>query len=709
MSQTPFAPKTRQFNEREITRNQTDFSGGLYKDVPDVPNNGLSKLVDMVNKGNYLEGGLGCRQWGNYSSGAVGASLPSLSGRTGYSVTKSGSTVTKTVGADFTSADVGNYIVYDDGVHERIEAYLNINTVTVDSTTAHAASTAAYIRGPVNAVYYHKTQKKILIHIDTRIFVASDIYVGSWVQAYCISYSTLQNSTSRFSEYQQYAYLFNANGIFKLDLSESTYLYYKINSSIPTVKLTDDRAAQIGDETTTDVSETNYVRRFTYTMSRISGTGLRDRTTPNSYLRHETGSTKLNSDLKDYGEYVHHTQDNHYAKTMGTFTYPSNENHYNFYSVYGTKNVGINGADAVTGIGNDPELYVWLADVPVAKPFMVTIEDTPSYSVVTASQGTFESYDVGATIKVGANTYTILLLSDVVDGRSTKACIAGSVTLESPTAACIGSSTVFTASQSGYLVTISGASFNPDTDSTKTIFWADGTYSYISNIVDGTNAYVTDSTTRNSVVGCITPTSRKITTQVYDETLDARLSAGYVLNQRFWEPLPYSDDGIIIAGFMVTIRRNYGHVYYSQMPVGFEYLAGQYYSPFQYLYIKDNIQLLTEHSSRIIVWCKNSRYGIPTDVTETKEQKSVGTSYTVLPNQYIIDNFVGINDYSGWCYVDNDVVFFITNEPGCRVFNGEEDSEDLAHGRISSDLIKMFPYYSVSYDMFNGVTIWGKE
>lgn len=284
-----FIPRTAKQNENLITRKQPEgapFAGGMYGDLPasTIPDNAIADSVGYIPFPKRLEPCGGCVEWSDLV-------LPTLPGRTGYAIVKHGYIITKSAGTDFSDSDVGNWIVHDDGGNDRIEAVISTNQVRVKNSTARAASTAAAVRGPVNGRYYHRAQNKILLHIDTRLFYTTPELI-SYTQCYCISYRDLANSASEMDELGNDIVIFNANGIFKVNILPNDITYYKTNTPIPT-------------ELITGVSKSPakpYGYKYTYTMSSIAGTGqARNRLTSGSYPIHETGSCKNNDELIDYG------------------------------------------------------------------------------------------------------------------------------------------------------------------------------------------------------------------------------------------------------------------------------------------------------------------------------------------------------------------------------------------------------------------------
>lgn len=248
-----------------------------------VPARGVHKAINYRVYPDKILARPGSKRWSDVV-------FPYLPGRTGYSFTKSGTTVTKTVGTNFSAADVGNYIVHDDGTHERIEQYLTVNSVRVSTSTAHAASTAGWVRGPKNAWLFHKKTKLVVLFIDTRIYY-SDVTLASWTRIYQSgSGPEPESAISRMRSYDDYVILFNGAGMFKIDLIR--FDFWMMNSACPTVRITD-----VAQSPTMP-----YCRNYLYKMGRITGTGqTRDRYTADCEIQQETGTVVVDASGKDYG------------------------------------------------------------------------------------------------------------------------------------------------------------------------------------------------------------------------------------------------------------------------------------------------------------------------------------------------------------------------------------------------------------------------
>lgn len=286
-----FAPRSQRQNEVPIEIGQhpdVPFRRGVFNDlaVASIPRDAVKESVGYIPFEDRMETCGGCRLWS-------ATTLPGLTGRTGYSWSKTGNRITKTAGTDFTSADVGNWIVHDDGTHELISAYVNADQVDVESSTTHAASTAGWMRGQINATFDHKTTGKKILHIDTRLFIF-DSAISAYTRAYCITYRDLLDSYSVIDTEGDSAIIWNAGGLFRIDLSvDSGYLYWKTNTPVPRTLIT---------EVSKSITKT-YGHKYTYSMSRLAGSSV-TRTRMDSVLEHETGTCLYSTtDYKDYAEH----------------------------------------------------------------------------------------------------------------------------------------------------------------------------------------------------------------------------------------------------------------------------------------------------------------------------------------------------------------------------------------------------------------------
>jgi hypothetical protein len=286
-----FAPQSKRFNERLITRKQDSFRSGAWDDIPasDIPSNGIKWVKDGIVFSDRIEPRAGSSLWST-------TTLPTVA--TEYSWSKTGYTITKTAGAAFTASDVGRFIIHDDGAHELISALLSTTQVSVNTSATHAASTAGKIRDRIYGSAFHKYKNFAVIMLGSKFYYSTPT-LATWNEIYLCGNLTLipDPSDSSFRELDGWLICFNVNGIYKIDLNLTTPIYYKINVSNPKF-----------DYIPTSIGETSaliYGNRYTYEMSRIrNGTSTilpLDRTVSGAIIDQVGATCSVDSSGKDYG------------------------------------------------------------------------------------------------------------------------------------------------------------------------------------------------------------------------------------------------------------------------------------------------------------------------------------------------------------------------------------------------------------------------
>jgi hypothetical protein len=719
-----FQPRSRLENEVKITKNQNDFSAGMIQDVPAslIPEQGLAELDNIIDYGDRLTTRTGTKQWST-------TILPSL--RTGYNVTSTVTGTTRTVvwvsGTTFTADDIGNFFVFADGTHERIRTNADTHTITTETDVTTAKNTTTgYIRGAINCIYYHKVLKKIVILIGTKIYISDAVTISSWTQAYSCSSVDPSNFISSAQEYNNCVFIFNSNGIFKLDLTAAPYSFYKCNSANPTTRIIDSipTTAQLAADSTLD----DYKYRYIYSYSRFDGTSvLGDRQTSGALYTQESGINDLDLKLVDYAT-VYKNTDIGIVSTGSTIPnsvsltlYAPTDYHWTHYSLYRTKDVGINGQDTITGAGNFDTQFFWVKDIPIVKAFKLTktVYSGSTYKVARSdSNGGFNQHDTGATIKVSNGDSLVIqqvypvttstLYYDNTLYQNTLTLTVGSG-LFTDLAGCIGATDCFIGDQSGTTVTAPTTRFLL-VDINKTLFWADGTTSLITSVASDNSATCTvlDSNTRSSMACAYNPTNRSITDYNPDSIIEAS-GTSYPVNNRFWQPLPQCNLGSIAFGFMLTCARDDNYLYYSQISQGFEYWMGYYYPGLQQNIFKDSIRAIWETIDNFVIYGSLSTYIIPaTMIIENRDDIS-GTNTLVLSGQTIVDPNIGCLDSGSIQDIDLGKQILITNEPAVRIFDGRKKqySESLSEDKISDLLRTLETFTSSSYDPWNGYIFWG--
>ena len=412
MSTKIFKPETRQQAEQLITVNQKDFSQGAFSDIPasTVPTNGVCYLKNMIDRGDELCGRTGSIVWGNYGRQIECATLPTFyegfihSSTTGF-VTPQGKRyqfLVRSFNANDLSlgsiCNIDDYLVLSNGQSELVldyksefrinpatgepETFSYITTMVNNYTANYGDMVSGSFRHQVNAIHYHNTYKRFLLHIGEDVYVSDDSVISNWVKCYCESAISPSNEKSCFDQIKDNVILFNSNGIYKFDITKDPIIFYKINSLIPQNKLVENNNDHVG-----------YCRRYLYGMSKIDGDGNRISGT----ILTDSGSNLYDSNYIDYAQYwKDYPIDSSNGNIISGLFIPSDvetnwpystiqETHWTHYSLWGTADVGPNGTDPINGVGNNTEQYAWINDIPIATSF--SINKLASHNIATVNYG----------------------------------------------------------------------------------------------------------------------------------------------------------------------------------------------------------------------------------------------------------------------------------------------------------------------------------
>lgn len=391
-----------------------------------------------------------------------------------------------------------------------------------------------------------------------------------------------------------------------------------------------------------------------------------------------------------------------YTESGGTYTYL---NEYTHYSLYATKDIGDNGIDPVTGKGNNSELYIHIADIPIITSFVVS---TAGDGTVTASKGTFSNDMVGST----------LYLSDGKSGEITAYTSSSVVTWDQTDVttnlgATVGTDKAFVFSQSGTTVTASAGTPFASGDVGKRIFASDGTLIVIAGYTSSTVVTAADSATRTGLGGGIlngpvadaTKNRRVYNDSTTDDVLSTRVNK-YWLKNRFWSPVPNCDTGVFCNGFMICAVRGNRTIYETQLAD--DYLLGYYDPEFQTDVTQDAIQELRVYKDFVSAICSNSTVSWDTNITAEETRPDVGDAIIYLASKKVVDDQVGTQFHESICPVHEGVDILVTNDFEVRLFNGNDYGPSMS-GKMSKNLRKLQTVGAASYDPIRGYFIWGTE
>lgn len=386
------------------------------------------------------------------------------------------------------------------------------------------------------------------------------------------------------------------------------------------------------------------------------------------------------------------------------------QRHWTHYAVYGTLDTGVNGTDPITGIGNNPERYVWIADVRVAGAFYASKNVT---GLVTATVGEFELADEGSVIEWedgDRDTITQYISSSQVR-------VAYDNYFDDPKslqAAAIGNGSIARASQAGYRVTITNGSGRVTSNNIgDTVFWSDGTRSYITRIISGTVFDVHVTATKSTQGLTFGSQRRNFNDSVSDDILRARVQKGsWLLQQRFWTEMPIANIVAVTSAMMFQCKRGDSEIQYCTYTPTTKYLAGCYHSFYQVeTGIKDAITHMTEFPNRLIVWCANKTWGGPINESTQLAIEGTGSFITIFNGLQLVDGNIGMRDWGSLQMPVHGMAYLLTMEPAYRQFDGYSYGPNLAEVKdlpaVMDEIRGWHKATASAYHPNIGLLLWG--
>jgi hypothetical protein len=632
--------------------------------------------------------------------------FPLISGRT-FVASKTGAVVTAPTGT-FTLADVGNSIYYQSGSqqYDLITAYTDSATVTVEDSNAQGTNINCGIRGGINAAGWHKVMQKFVFMIGSAFYIA-DNAITAFTAVPVISLDLPFNTKSDFACYKTYALIFNGNGIYKIDLADSFPVAYRINVSAPLKTIVD------------SVATTTHTYNYLVSATRLKTQGYVDRQSQGVVIDAETGTTLPGSDDIDNAVICPLLPISATAPTLiSGLSMPSDAGsaagtqqwHFTHYSIWRTMDLNSpNPADTSKTTFNDPNTYIWVADVRMCGAFI----GSASGNTYTASQGQFGPEDVGSSITFENGQVRNILTVDTTGSIITFDSLGINATDQ---AACIGGGRVIHGTVAENVLTANASVFT-SADVRKTIFNGNG-YRYIilSVSADGTQATL-DSTAGTQIEQGFTldPTGRNFNDTISDDTLEARVDF-YTAYGRFMQPMPNCNMGVVIPGFVIAAQRLQPYVYYAGIDDAVSQLIGQYVPIQMTDQTHDAVTAFVPFANVLAVICAMSTWSFTIGVSTLQVLQGSSEEVAILTlNQ--VDPTIGCLDYGSIQTIGNGLSIMITNEPGgeaLRTFNGsaystQDNLQDPNYGgRIANALQNTKRLSASIYDGNLGYLIWRK-
>jgi hypothetical protein len=607
---------------------------------------------------------------------------------------KSGVRITKTAGSDFDSTLIGSYWVWLDGTRDYINNFINENTLECVTAGTRTSTAKCKIEPPLNASYNHKSLNKICILAGKNIYVAKNIPITGWVKVTVINSDLPASVFCKFFEDGDDLVLVNPNGTYRIKITSEPYAW-KINDLAPHQQL----SLNVPSETLIN----GY--RLIYSMGRFKGANYSfDRTNAvdGMVLEQQSAPVEINTHSGiDYSErWLTNTVDTTHPISWSTFEVPAmGSQHWTHFILHRTLNIN---NDSIAE-GNLRDLYIWSQDIPIAKAFNASRSGT---GVITATSGIFKTEDIGNVILFENGQQDIIV--SIIDGSNAQGSVLSSI---APQSAGIGNGTVFTIKIEGTILTVTSGYLLTDADVRKQIFTSSGKVVVIIKIYNTYTAEVLESDVLEIQGAVINPKSRVVCDNVDDDILRSRIESKkslYYLQNRFFQPFPDTNIGVIASGFAIVAVSGRNEYFYCN--TGKKYLAGAYHSDKMHNDDKiwDGIQQIRPYPDKIIIRCTHSTYRIATTTTIDGGDNTLGESYQILGDPEVVDDAIGSVGDSSAIRLPNGNELVFTNEPAIRIFNGYEYGENLAK-YIMNEIKKLKRPVLLSYSPIEGVHLFGQQ
>ncbi len=615
---------------------------------------------------------------------------------------------------------------------------VNVNTFRVATSYSNAiAGTAITIStigsgfkvyyGEINGYYDHVESGKLVFVLGSSVYVA-DKELRSLTRVANTS-EVRPSGVCMISSLDTDAVIFSDSGIFKVFLEGPYYYVDLINKPVPSVLITD--INQVAPDTI-------YGYLYLYSIALLSEAGNSNRLT--AQILSESGTCQ-NESVKDYGEcFFTSPVGENLANThiIGTLTLPNAVNNITHFPLYRTRNIGELSGGAGTDVsseGNRRDLFVWTADIPVAKVFMVdstTVAADGRIKIAGAATNKFTINDIGSVLRPFEG-YNYTISGFISENEVSVVLTSGSWVVGSSVEVSIGGGRTSFATQSGDSFT-SYESLFVVSDVGKLIFLSDGSTRRVKKYVSGTNVLVVEEIdiASNAAAFTIKPVSGNFTRKWNDTTPDdsqgdgrVSLSDTYLLAnegsdqyvpRRFAIPIPNGNVGVIENGYMICSKRGEGKYYYSQ--IGDKpYTIGYYNPPIQTRKINGAISYMVVFPSKVIILSYDKTFILFLNSATNSGRTSVGEVVMELPTAECIDAKRGVRAWQTVKFKNQNLMFALTNDSAMRYFDGTSWSvEDLAlsngYDAVSKKFLKKADQ-SVSINSFYsnnaGLKLWFRK
>jgi hypothetical protein len=196
---------------------------------------------------------------------------------------------------------------------------------------------------------------------------------------------------------------------------------------------------------------------------------------------------------------------------------------------------------------------------------------------------------------------------------------------------------------------------------------------------------------------------------ITDEDLDSRADdPSFVLQTRFFRPLPSSHIGALGSNFMFVCEPGTGKIVYSEAPATRKHIVGFHHPAWQVdTGIRDVVTRLKDYPDRMVAFGRTSTWGTNYTAFTALKTPDIGEEIFLVPAFTIIDS-------KGLTHIDSlqDIAIgqsiMLNNDAGARLFDGRQYSDaNLAENKIWKTLRLWHTRVMSSYDGNGGYMIFG--
>lgn len=422
-------------------------------------------------------------------------------------------------------------------------------------------------------------------------------------------------------------------------------------------------------------------------------------------------------------------------KTYDAIQVPTDGRAFTHATLWATPDIG----DAGVAAGNKTEKLIWAKDVPLIRPFLVSITGEGAGIEGLMTGATFYQDDVGSAFRTAegfeAEIGSLLAATgEEVSYASTSTRALSTLVPASnigPIACVIGGNKVTKASQTnGVIIPDGNSDFEFSTDDIGSIvFVGNGGLRHIidvyedgesgvwyAEVLESASSYnFTDQAigwdyAKKDIATQLTALdNRSIRDNITDKIIKQRgNNDNYILQTRYYQPLPSSAIGEMGNNFIFVAEDNSNVVLYGAVPLGKKHRLGYYNPAFQKDdNIEDVITHIKRYSDRIICFCRRSTYGSSLATINSLDEPDIGEKIFLVPSFTLRQN-IGLVHVGSLQDIGIGQSIMITNEPGVRTFDGNQFGQANIASAAVMKYINLFSQtiYS-SYDADGGYRLYG--